>query len=140
MLLLKELDHGLLLGQKSVTNSDIALWSSSNNDRLAIVSVVVDFASGRATEDLKFEFALTIVVVNVKTLLNVDLLLLLLVVGGLDVLLDICVDIEKRSGDDVHNYVRLSDINQHVVFEDNWFFLSDEHSVANTQVFDEVAL
>ena len=118
MLLLKELDHGLLLGQKSVTNSDIALWSSSNNDRLAIVSVVVDFASGRATEDLKFEFALTIVVVNVKTLLNVDLLLLLLVVGGLDVLLDICVDIEKRSGDDVHNYVRLSDINQHVVFED----------------------
>lgn len=140
MLLLKELDHGLLLGQKSVANSDIALWSSSNNDRLAIVSVVVDFASGRATEDLKFEFALTIVVVNVKTLLNVDLLLLLLVVGGLDVLLDICVDIEKRSGDDVHNYVRLSDINQHVVFEDNWFFLSDEHSVANTQVFDEVAL
>lgn len=118
MLLLKELDHGLLLGQKSVANSDIALWSSSNNDRLAIVSVVVDFASGRATEDLKFEFALTIVVVNVKTLLNVDLLLLLLVVGGLDVLLDICVDIEKRSGDDVHNYVRLSDINQHVVFED----------------------
>lgn len=118
MLLLKELDHGLLLGQKSVTNSDIALWSSSNNDRLAIVSVVVDFASGRATEDLKFEFALTIVVVNVKTLLNVDLLLLLLVVGGLDVLLDICVDIEKRSGDDVHNYVRLSDINQHIVFED----------------------
>jgi len=69
-----------------------------------------------------------------------DLLLLLRVMRWLHILLDVRVDVEQRASDDVYNDVGLSYIDKHVVFKHDWFFLSDEHSIANAEVFDEVVV
>lgn len=44
LLLLEELDRRLVLGEKAVTDADVALRGPANNYSLALVLVVIDFA------------------------------------------------------------------------------------------------
>lgn len=106
-----------MLGEEPVTDTDIALWSPSDNNRLTVVLVVVDLPRGGASEDLEFELVFAIFFVDVQALLQVDLLLLLLVVDWLYVLLDVSVAVEQGVSDDVHHDVGLANVDQHVVFQ-----------------------
>jgi len=106
-----------VLGEKSVADPDVALRRSSNNYCLTLISVIINLASWRSAEYFQLQLAFAIVVVNVETLLEMDLLLLLLVMGRLNVLLDVGVHWKERSCDDVHHDVGLANVDQHVVFQ-----------------------
>ena len=54
LLLLEELNRSLMLRKKSIANSNVALRSAPDNYRLALVFVIVNFTSGRASKNLEF--------------------------------------------------------------------------------------
>jgi hypothetical protein len=117
LLLLEELDRGLVLGEQSIADANVALWSPSNNYGLTLVLVVVDLSSRRTSKDFQFKFVLSVFFVDVQALLQVNLLLLLLVVSWLHVLLNVGVAVEERICYNVYNDVSLADIDQHVILE-----------------------
>jgi hypothetical protein len=90
----------LVLREQAVADADVALGRSADHDRLSFVFVVVDLASRGTAEDFELQFAATVIFIDVESLRDVDLLLLLLLlmtlIGplGLDVLLDVCVHVE----------------------------------------------
>ena len=53
-------------------------------------------------------------------------------------LLQILVLLDEGTSDDVDDDVGFADVDQHVVFENNRLLLSDEDSIAHTQVLDEI--
>ena len=44
----------------------------------------------------------------------------------------------ERACDNVHDDVCFTNVDQHVVFQNDWLLLADEDSITNSQVFDEV--
>lgn len=83
-----------MLGQKPVADTNVALRRAPDDDVLSFVFIVVDLTCRGTAKDLELEFALTVVIVDVKALLDVDLLLLLLPVRRLNVLLNVSVHAE----------------------------------------------
>lgn len=110
LLLLEELDGSLVLREKTVADSDVALRRPPDNYGLAFVLVVVNLARRWPAEDLELEFALAVVIVDVDTRLQMDALLLRLL-SGLHILLDVRVHAKQRASYNVNNNVRLSHVN-----------------------------
>jgi hypothetical protein len=91
--LFEELNRRLVLRKQSVADPDVAFRRPTDNYGLTFVLVVINLTSGGPSEDLKLEFELAVIIVDVDTRLEVDALLLL-ILGGLHVLLNIRIHAE----------------------------------------------
>ena len=121
LLLRREEDARLAFREQFIVDSNVAVRRSSNCDALfdiLALLVVVNFACARATENLQFQLNCIIIQVDVEVGWDVKRLLLSLTCDFIvNMGLQVLILSYQATDHDINDYVRLSDVYQHVVFQ-----------------------
>ena len=136
-------DARLKFREELVVNFDVTFRGSAHHDTLAFLLpllVVVDGSGCRTAENLELQLEGRVVGMDIQVRLNENLLLRVFTFFLTLILLQVLILSHEAASDHVHDDVRLSNVDQHVIFELNWLLLAHKDTIADTEVLNCVLI
>lgn len=77
---------------------------------------------------------------NIQVGLNENLLLRAIALHLTLIILEVLILSHETASDHIHDDIRLSDIDEHVIFELNWLLLAHKDTITNAEVLNRVLI